>query len=161
MSRNTKLRALEKDRRNSNRSRTIRKNDVLTGWISDFHILELEIINYLFGQVIIRVKDRLPDNLNLLITCEVQFLVTSKENILISGPWKVKAIRNAESYTYITMEVTNLIDIRPFESYISHEVLLRPNRFKVLNTTQPVDMNEVSQHLTELVDFPINIPCTN
>lgn len=88
-----------------------------------------------------------------------EIYVIKSNELLVSGKWKVCALRPEKEGATIVFESYNYSSILEYEKLTLPEIFLKFSRYRLFLLKNEADLDLVSRHLTELKDFPVAVEC--
>ena len=89
------------------------------------------------------------------LNCLVELEVERDGDILINGVWSLATSRTQGAETISIFEHPFASVLRECGRAVSPETFLRKSRYHILEVGRPEQLNEISNHYTEVKDFPI------
>lgn len=147
------------NRRTHNREHARHSQSALFGTINGITIDSCEIQEHSFGRVVLTTNE--VELFNLLKKAQnVPITLSTKFECHISGTWNIAATRLENDSFIFVLEIPQLSNILPLAGFVDSQVLLRPGRFRVLDSSLENDIRDLSRHFTDLADFSQSITCT-
>lgn len=153
------LRLVPGNRRAEQRTPALPFDILLSGTIGNAVISSCQVQFEAFGKLALHVHPH--DSMSSLQVGEtIPVILNNSEDCIVSGFWKLVAVRPLETVTNIVIEIPGISCVAALSHYVDPSVLLRPGRFRILRSDSAPDIKDLNRHFTDLVDFSKSVHCS-
>jgi len=146
------------DARDSRRRKYYGPTDAIL-FINEKFIGSSTIASREVGRFVIHLKsNKLTPTINKGQICKVELRLG--DEVILSGSWVFTTSRLDGALLVLVFELPMYSALLELQKHLHPEMFFNPAGFKIFAMDNPPGLEEVSQHFTDIKEFPLPVPCT-